>query len=313
MSDFVESSFVQQYNAGLNIYFQQQGSLLRSRVRYESFTGKRAYFDGVKPVIAQPITQRNQPTNLQNTPFYRRSVTLVPFDHADTVDKVDLVKILQDPTSAFLQNQAYALGRAFDQQIIAGAFGTALVGETATTSLPWASFTATQQVGVQFGTSPGADVGLTVAKMAEASRILNHGNIPLQVPRYAAITSQQHADLLALTQITSLDFNVRPTLVDGKVTHFLGFEIVLIEDVIIDDGVGNITTYTMLPLTAAHGNRSCLFWARGSLLGAANPEIGTDVGPRRDLSNAMQVYSWGNFGATRMDEAGVVEVLCKEP
>ena len=317
MSDLIEASYVQHYEAGLNIFFQQKGSLLRSRVRSESFVGTRAFYDGIRPVVAQPILVRNQPTNLSNTSFYRRSVTLQAFDTADSLDKVDAKRILTDPSSSFLENQGYALGRAYDQALINAAFGNAFVGQTAATTVTWASVQATQQVGLQFGTSPGTNVGLTVAKMAEASRILNYGNVPQGIPRYLAITSQQHADLLALTQITSLDFNVKPTLVDGRVTHFLGFEIILIEDQILDvdtvAGVTTTTTVNVLPLTAAHGTRSCLAWAKTSLLGAENPSLETRVTERADLSYALQCYSWGNFGATRMDERGVVEILCQEP
>ena len=41
-------------------------------------------------------------------------------------------------------------------------------------------------------------------------------------------------------------------------------------------------------------------------------DITVDVGPRRDKRNSVQVYVAADFGATRMWEEAVVEVLCDE-
>lgn len=296
MSDQISTSYVQEYTAGLNILFQQKGSIMRPLCRFESFTGTRAFFDGVQSVTATPIVGRNQPTALSDTPFYRRSVTTQPYGVADTVDPRDVIRILQDPQGTMQTVQAYALGRAFDDVIIAAALGSAWTGVSGTTEITYATFAGTQTIGLQFGTSPAADTGLTLPKIREAARLLNHNQIPQELTRYLVVTAKQMDDLLAVTQITSTDFNTRPVLVDGLVRSYMGFNVVMCE---------------RLSLNAA-GHRSVLAFAKGSLLAAANPEITVDVGPRRDLSNVTQIFSWGAFGATRMDEIGIVEILCHE-
>lgn len=296
MSDQIPTSYVQEYTAGLNILFQQEGSIMRPLVRFETFTGSRAFYDGVTSVTAAPIVGRNQPTALSDTPFYRRSVTLTPYGVGDTVDPRDLNKVLQDPQGVMRQVQAYALGRSFDDVIIAATLGSAWTGVAGATEITYATFAATQTIGLQFGTSPAADTGLTLPKIREAARLLNHAQVPQQIPRYLVVTAKQMDDLLAITQITSLDFNTRPVLVDGLVKSYMGFTVVMCE---------------RLSLNAA-GHRSVLAFAKNSILAAANPEISVDIGPRRDLSNVTQIYSWGAFGATRMDEVGIVEILCHE-
>src|SRR5512134_2216921 len=130
MSDQITTAMVQEYKSGLQILFQQQGALLRDKVRWEEFTGERAFFDQVGSVLAYDYTVRNQPTQLVATPFSRRSVTLQPKMAADTVDPRDLSKVLQDPQGAIRTTQAYALGRALDKVIIDAALGSAWTGKS---------------------------------------------------------------------------------------------------------------------------------------------------------------------------------------
>jgi len=55
-----------------------------------------------------------------------------------------------------------------------------------------------------------------------------------------------------------------------------------------------------------------LAWAQSGLLIAVGQDIVTDIGPRRDKRNSTQVYVSASFGATRMEEEKVVEIICAE-
>jgi hypothetical protein len=59
-------------------------------------------------------------------------------------------------------------------------------------------------------------------------------------------------------------------------------------------------------------DRRCPFWAKSGMhLGVWN-EINTKISERDDKGYATQVYLKGTFGATRIEEGKVVEVLCTE-
>ena len=66
-----------------------------------------------------------------------------------------------------------------------------------------------------------------------------------------------------------------------------------------------------LPLQNTN-ERRCLAWAKtGMHLGIWN-DITTRISERDDKSYSTQVYVKGTFGATRVEEAKVVEVDCVE-
>jgi hypothetical protein len=176
------------------------------------------------------------------------------------------------------------MGRSKDRVILDAFFGTSYTGKTGATAVAFP--TSTHQV------AAGA-AGLTVAKLRAARRILRAGNIPRNEPLYIAVTAQEIDDLLGTTEVTSADYNSVKALVAGDVDTFMGLKFVHTE--MVDDDATN----RLIPV-----------WAQRGVLVASNPDLDVDIGPRRDKRNAIQVYVSGNFGATRMDEDRVVQVLC---
>jgi hypothetical protein len=87
--------------------------------------------------------------------------------------------------------------------------------------------TSSWQIASTFGSAAAS--GLTVAKMIEAKRILRKAQVPTDEPKTWVTNSQGESDLLNQVQVVSTEFNDRPVLEDGKVTRFLGFDIVYSE------------------------------------------------------------------------------------
>jgi hypothetical protein len=119
-------------------------------------------------------------------------------------------------------------------------------------------------------------------------------------PITCVITADEHDALLNEIQITSMDFNTKPVLVDGKVTQFLGINFVHCERLKTgtDDAAG---TSTMVPLFAKSGMH----------LGMWN-DISTDIDQRKDLQGIpWQAYAYGTFGATRVEEKKTVRIWCR--
>ena len=285
MSIEVTTAFVQQYSANVQMLSQQKGSLLRDAVRTESMTGKNAFFDQVGKATAQKRTTRHADTPQIDTPHARSRVTLVDYEYADLIDEQDKVKMLIDPTSAYAQAAAFALGRAMDDEIISAALGTAFTGETGSTST---ALPAGQQIA-----NGGTD--LTVAKLRTAKKTLDLASVDPSIPRYIAVGPDQIEALLGDTNVTSSDFNTVKALVQGEVNQFMGFNFI-----------------TSNRLSKAGNIRSCFAWAEDGLALAIGKDVMARIDERSDKGYATQVYYCMSIGSTRMEEEKVVQIDCDE-
>ena len=294
MSIQITTAFIQQYRANVEHLVQQKGSRLRPLVRTETQNAEFDFYDRIGATSAQEVTGRHQDTPLINVPHDRRRVSLRDFDWADLIDRPDRIRMLIDPTSPYSQNAAYALGRKMDEVILDAAFGSVYTGKTGSSTV---SFPAGQQVAVDYvETGSAANSGLTIGKLRRAKQILDQNEVDPTERRYIAMTAKQMTDLLRTTEVTSADFNTVRALVQGEINSFMGVEFVRTE----------------LVRTNASSHRRCLAWCQSGLLLAVGQDIVTDIGPRRDKRNSTQVYVSASFGATRMEEEKVVEIICAE-
>ena len=283
MSSQVTTAFVQQYSANIQMLSQQMGSLLRDKVRVESVNGKNAFFDQVGSVTAVKRTSRHSDTPQIDTPHARRRVSLVDYEFADLIDEQDKVRLLIDPTSSYAQAAAFAMGRAMDDEIISAALGTAFTGETGSTS----TANANQIV--------HGSAGLTIAKLRTAKQTLDLNSVDPSIPRFIIVGPKQITDLLGTTEVTSSDFNTVKALANGEINSFLGF---------------NFIVSNRLSLSGT--TRSCIAYAQDGIALAVGKDVQARIDERADKSYATQVYYCMSIGATRMEEAKVVEVQCTE-
>lgn len=287
MSFQVTTAFVQQYSTNVQLLLQQRGSKLRDAVTVGSYTGKAAKaVEQIGAVTALKKTGRHSDTPLISTPHDARWVHPEDYEWADMIDDQDKLRMLIDPTSPYAMNGAYALGRSMDSAIVTAALGTAMTGENGSTSTAFA--TATQQIAV-------GGTGLTVAKLRAAKKIFLRNEVDVASdPLYMAVTAAQLDNLLGTTEVTSADYNTVKALVQGQVDSFMGFKFIHTELLGVDGS----------------GDQRVIAWAKSGLhLGLWN-DITTKISERADKSYANQVYVKATFGATRVDEKKVVEILC---
>lgn len=123
MSQTIDQAFVRQYEREVHLDYQRQGSKLRGTVRtVNGVRGSSTTFQIIgKGVAGSKARHGKVPVmNLEHTNV---TVTLVDRYAGEFVDKLDELKINHDERSAISQSQAWALGRATDQDII-DALGT---------------------------------------------------------------------------------------------------------------------------------------------------------------------------------------------
>lgn len=286
MSFEITTAFVQQYRANVMLLSQQRGSVLQGTVVNDTQVGKNDFVDQIGATEAQKRSGRHSDTPIISTPHSRRRLSLVTYDWADLIDNADKVRMLIDPASPYAVNAAMAMGRAKDDEIISAALGTAHTGEDGSTTV---ALSSGQKVAA-------ASAGLTVAKLRSARKILRENEVPEDEPLFIAVTADQTDDLLGDNNVTSADFNTVKALVQGEVTSFMSFTFRNTERLTTDGS----------------SNRQVIAYAQTGVQMNTAREPVARIDERADKNYATQVYTSMDIGATRLEEAKVVEIACVE-
>jgi len=283
----ITTAFVKQFKDNVMMLVQQQGSRLRPTVTLKpGIVGEEAYQDQLGADEAARRTTRNADTPITNPDHKRRRISMYDYEVAKLLDKADKLKMLIDPTSDYVRNGAWALGRAMDDEIIDAVSGTAYAGKAGGTStvLPSA-----QKVAV-------GGAGLTLAKLLSAREILNASDVDPDEDQFCIVTAGQLTDLLNTTEVKSTDYNSVHALVSGKIDTFLGFKFFRTQRLDTD----------------ASDSRLVLCYARSGIVLGIAQDIQARVSERADKSYSTQTYLSLGIGATRLEEEKVCEIACSE-
>lgn len=300
VGDFNTLLYTTQFTANMEMLLQQKVSKLRSYVRTGAHVGKMASpVNQIAPFAYGAPSGRYAELNRTDMQFDRRWVTPQPKEFMTLLDDFDLLQTIVDPKGPIAQSAVAGANRAFDDAIIQAALGTAQVGEDAA-SLTSESFDSTNlSLADTFGAS-GA-TGMTVAKLNEARRLFikNHvieeGEADNQL--VLVIGSQQQSDLYNLATVVSSDFSAAyaPEFdANKRVIRFMGFDIVTSER-----------------LATSGSDRKCFAFVKSGLYLGLWQDHMVNITPRWDLSSQpWQFYSKLMFGATRLMQGKVVQILC---
>lgn len=278
---------VEQYTTMVVMLAEQRFSRLRGTVLRESVKGVAWDAETIGGTTMQEILDRHGDTPLNDITHDRRWGYTRDFDTALLIDKRDRLKVLVQPDNMYAQRQASVMARAIDTVVIQALGGLANAGRTGSTST--VALPSAQQIGV-------GGVGLTVDKLLEAKERLDAAEVDPSLPRYFLLSARQQRNLLRNTQVTSADFNSVKALVNGEVNTFLGFNFIRTE---------------LLPLDGS-GDRLCYAYTSQAVQLGMAQEPTTEVNIRPDKRNATQIYTWGSWGAVRLEEVQVVEIACDE-
>lgn len=295
MSENLYTLFTTQFATNLELKIQQTGSKLRGKVAEGSHVGKQASpVQYEAPIKLKQPAGRFAPKDRTDSTYERRWVFPKDGEIDQLIDSFDELKTIVDPKSPKVANAANAVGRGWDDELIVAATASAQIGTDAN-SLSAETFDTTAfRIADDFGAS--AATGLTVAKLIEAKRIFRHYENDLEGERMTlVIGSKQESDLLNQVQVVSTEFNDKPVLVDGKVTRFLGYDIVVSE---------RLPTYTT-------NTRGVLAFLSGGLYLGVWKESQNRVSIRNDLSGEpYDLWTSVSYGATRLQKGKLLQIAC---
>jgi hypothetical protein len=295
-----------QFSDKFQLLSQQYGSRLQGLVSQGQYQGKQASpVNQVAPTAAVPVTDRFTPIDRQDANFDRRWVFPLPYEHAQLVDKFDELQLLGDPKPSLVMNAANAMGRAKDDVILGGFFATAKTGELAGSSVAWNNTLTTaggQNVSVQQGAAGATN--LTVAKLREVVKTFLQNNVDIDREQITgALNAKAHDALLGEMQITSMDYQTKPVLEEGRIRRFMGINFVLTEE------VTNICTGTDDQSGTSVG---IPFWVSSGMHLGVWIDTNTNITQRTDLKlQPWQIYMDMMVGATRIEEKKIVRVWCR--
>lgn len=297
MSENLPKLFTTQFSDLLALKLQQKTSKLRGRCMEGFHVGKQASpIQYIGAIQMKPPAGRYAPIGRQDVDFSRRWVFPADRDANQLIDTFDKLKTAIEPQSQYVAVAAAAVAREWDDRLIAAAFASASLGVDASAFTTETFDTAAWQIASTFGSAAAS--GLTVAKMIEAKRIFRKAQVEVDEEKLTWVTnSQGESDLLNQVQVVSTDFNGdRPTLVDGKVTRFMGFDIV----------------YSERLTSAANVRQNIPFVSSGLYLGIWK-DTENDIDRRKDLSGLpWQIYTCMSSGATRLEPGRLLQALCAD-
>ena len=290
MSDSITNAMVLQFNQNVYMLSQQKGSKLRHLLRQKTTHAKKDSFDRMAPATRPQVKiSRHQDTPLSLNIHDRRWQELLDFVHADLVDQEDEIRILIDPASIYAQNFAMAFGREYDHRIVAAMTADSDNGQ----------FGGTAAVFPTGNTLASGGTGLTAAKIREYKRRLDDKDVS-QERRVAVVSPQAMEDMLAITEITSSDYNTVKALVQGTMegNTWMGFQWVVLSP-------------TILPIDGSL-DRSCFFFQQDGMGFMIGKDFKTSMDRRADKMNALQIMCTATFNAVRIDDDCVLQVLVRE-
>lgn len=280
----ISNAFVRQYRDLVIHLAQQEETRLRPRVEEVSLRGEMYNFDRLASTAAVQKTGRRVDTAYVDDTWSRRAALPQTWNHTMTIEHEDKVQLLIDPQSAYAQNQAFAMRRAYDDLIINAATGAASDGAGGTVTFPTG-----QRIGD--GTTQ-----ISFDAITEVQEKFLANDVTPDVPKTAVIGPKQIRKLMQLTVQTSADYVRREALQKiqdyGICPNWMGFTWILSNRL----------------LAPQASQLDCLFFTKQAIGLAVNQDIFVRIGENPAKSYMIQVFSQFTAGAVRKHDEHIVNL-----
>ncbi len=278
------TAFSKQFTDTFTLLSQQMESRIQPTVLVDSnWKGEQKLYNQYSTDDMVEIMTEFADTPVQSGNHLRRMVSPRYFVSNTLEDPQDALAMLGDPKSTYMQAKLASANRTKDDILISALGATAYIGKSGT------------DIQALTLTIVSSSAGLTKTKLLSAKTKLDEGEIPNE-DRTMLVKASQIADVLNSTEAASGDFNVVRALVEGSINTWLGFNWVRSERL-----TANGSSETL-----------CYAYQRTCVQLAIQKDITGRVDERSDKNYAWQVYVKMCMGATRLDEAGVVQIACTE-
>lgn len=277
MSNTVDSNFVNQYSAMLNLVVQQEGARLRPMVDVEMATGEKHFFNRLGKVAADEVLVQFQDLVIEDAPHSRRMASLRKYVKTLGIDDFDLARMNLDPAGEYARALSNCLGVKFDQVVLAAALGTAATGKDGAGT---ASFDSNMSIAA-------GGAGFTVAKFHQALKLLQANRVNIASEAILlAIPAAGIEDLMAENAFTSADYQDMRPLAGTGLPRFRGVTIIHSEEVSLKG----------------------VMMTQGAVKVAMARDMKVEIKDQPNKIDTKTITATMVMGAVRMEEERVVEV-----
>jgi hypothetical protein len=281
----VDSILKNQYSDNIAMKVQQTKGTIAATVYQKPCSGEVSFQEQIAKAEADEKLARNEIVRNTDPDFDRRKIVPRTLYMAPLVDKMDKLMMLKDPTSEIVQTNAAGLLRKRETIICEAFHGTAYSGKAGTTSN---SLSGTSLIA-------SSSVGMNMTKIRSAKKALDENEVELE-DRYLAMSAEQVEDLLATTEATSIDYATVKALASGQLGTICGFKPVQTERLPVDSS----------------DDRKCVAYHKNGLVLGIWDDLTTSIDILPTVHFSAQVYASQSYGATRLEEERVIQILCAE-
>ena len=311
-TSIVPVHYVNSFNSNVWHLSQQKASKTANLVRVEMQKAEKQFWDyyGISDLPTERVNKYADVVPGETTRG-RRMATYKNYEKIEYVDHLDKLNMIHDPQGPISQAFQMAYGKLMDDIILAGALGTSYDGKEGATPV----VLPTSQKLVAFDGATTTGVGLNVPTLRAIKKKFEQNQVEGQI--VFVISAEETDSLLGITAVTSADFNSVKALVNGAVDTFMGIQFVSCERIVrpasnvtytVTNGAYGAGTGTV---TASKGRRCVAFVKQGVLMVKAE-DMSTMIDRLPTKGDVIQIYSKMSFGATRLEEKCVLEVVTSE-
>lgn len=297
----VPEHHVSMYTANVQALLTKQGGLLMPYVSQGSYRGEKVQL--IDFIGTVEFIERDTPygdTKLTELEHTSRWISGVEYDCAILVDRLDLLKMIYDPTSPYVDRMREAAARKQDEIIMSKFFATAKTGKTGDTNTAFKAANIVAHGGTR----------MSVAKLRALRKLIKKRHLDLRTRKpLIGVTAEQIDDLLGEVAVGSSDYNSVKPLVDGEVSQFMGFTFIPYEDNGTSTGGKGIPTFVDAgPVTV----RQLPVWVPDGMHFGSWEGLVVTINNRPDKNNIKQLHATFTAGAVRTEEDKVFQLQVVE-
>ncbi|ECM3183756.1 hypothetical protein QB94_26785 [Salmonella enterica subsp. enterica serovar Newport] len=288
--NMITAAFVQQFHDSFEIASQQKDSRLQACVHDRGkITGTAFTINDMGTIEMNEISTRFGDTVWDVPEAGTRQALMSDYGLFIPVEKRDLRKLIASPQGPYMNLTLSACNRKKDDVIYSALINpvprkTEDKGAFANVSLP------SSQMIVANGQP------MTKAKLIAAKAMFRRNECDEQNGEEMFITynADMLSQILADTTLTSADFMAVKMLQEGKLAdNWLGFKWI---------------AYEKLKKDSTTKAQTAVAWCKTAVHFGTGADYNTDIGPRRDKNNTIQISVDASYGAGRANESKVVTI-----
>jgi len=279
----VSAHHVTQFSDRVHLAAQQKSSRLRPFVEVQKVVGEDMAYDGLGTVEVSQVTTRNTAVSFTDIEHNRRKITPITYSVTIPLDEKDVLQMLENPTTKYVDAVVNALFRSMDDVIYTAMNATVLTGQAMGTSV-----TAADDGVI----TVDATAGFTYEKIVEILQnfIDNEVGNELDTPIVLGIGGEEHTDLKTEIELNSNDYSKNFEVKNGRLSMIEGMNVILF---------GANSSLPIIDVTDT--TASCFAAAKGAICMGLAQDMQIKVQDRPDLIQTTQVQINGRYGAVRTE------------